>query len=158
MPGVHCDRRLLSAHELAPSSYELTGYASSKPYEVIVLWRGCRGRLYRLYAPDDTENLRSGERSHVGELADPSIACVDGGLVPEHTSTTLASIAWNLRYCLTDVEANPNSSTGSRDDNGGRLDISAEAQRKAGRRIDSFSKIARSQTRSSRERRRSTKC
>jgi len=60
MPGVHRDRRLLSAHELAPSSYELTGYASSKPYEVIVLWRGCRGRLYRLYAPDDTENLRSG--------------------------------------------------------------------------------------------------
>jgi hypothetical protein len=87
----------------------------------------CRSRLYGLYAPDHTEDLRSGERSHVGELADPSIACVDGWVVPEHTFATLAFIAWNLRCRPTDVEANPNSSIGSRNDNGGRLDISAEA-------------------------------
>jgi hypothetical protein len=105
---------------------------------VIVLWRSCRGRLYGFYAPDDTEDLRSSERNHVGERADPSIACVDGGLVLEHTLAAPAFIAWSVRCRPADVEANPNSSIGSRHDNGGRLDISAEAQRKAGRRIESL--------------------
>jgi hypothetical protein len=138
MPGVHCGERLLSARELAPSPHRLTGLASSRPYAVIVLWRSCRGRLYGFYAPDDTEDLRSSERNHVGERADPSIACVDGGLVLEHTLAAPAFIAWSLRYRPADVEANPNSSIGSRHDNGGRLDISAEAQRKAGRPIESL--------------------
>jgi hypothetical protein len=158
MPGVHCGQRLLSARELLPWPYRFTGHASSKPYEVIVLWRSCRGRLYRLYAPDDTEYLRSGERSHVGELADPSIACVDGGRVLEQTLAALAFVARSLRGCPTNVEANPNSSIGSHDGNGSQLDISAEAQRKAGRRIEFPFKNCRSHTRSWCERRRSTKC
>lgn len=149
MPGVRRGQRPLSAHELARSPHRLTGLASSRLYEAIVLWRSYRGRLYELYAPDDTDDLRSSERSRVGEPTDPSIAY---GLVPGHMLATLAFIAWNLRCRLTDVEANPNSSTGSRDDNAGRLDISIEAQRKAGRRIEFlFKKIAGSQTRSSRE-------
>jgi hypothetical protein len=132
--GVRRGYRLFSARKLAPSLYRLPGHASSKPYEVIVLWRSYRGRLSRLYARDDTEDLRSGVRSAVGELADPSIARVDGRLVPEHTLA--AAITRSLQCCPTDVEANPNSSIGSRDDNDGRLDISAEAQREADRPIE----------------------
>jgi hypothetical protein len=85
MPGVRRGRRLLSGCELAPSRYRLTAHDSSEPFQVVVRWCGCRGRLYGFYAPDDAADLRSGERSHVEELADPSIACVDGSLPPEHT-------------------------------------------------------------------------
>jgi hypothetical protein len=63
MRGVSPGERVLYARELVPSPYRLTGHASSKPFEVAVPWRSCRGRLCRLYAPDDTEYLRSGVRS-----------------------------------------------------------------------------------------------
>jgi hypothetical protein len=135
MPGVHCGERPLSARELAPSPRRLTGLASSRPYQVVVLWRSRRGRLCGLCAPDDTEDLRSSERSYVGEWADPSIACVDGGLVLERTLAVPAFIAWSLRCRPADVEANPSSSIGSRHYNRSRLDFSAKAQR--GRRIES---------------------
>jgi hypothetical protein len=134
MGGVRRGEWLFSARKPSPSPspYRLPGHASSKPHEVIVLWRSRRSRLCRLYTPDDTEDLRWGERNH----ADPNIAYVDGGVVPEHTLATLAFVVWSVRCCPTDVEANPSSSIGSRDDNGSRRDISAEAKRKTGRRIE----------------------
>jgi hypothetical protein len=107
MRGVRRGARLFSACKLTPSPYRLPGHASSRPHEVIVLWRSSRSRLCRLYAPDDTDDLRSGERSDAGQLADPNIAYANGGLVPEHTLATPAFMAWNVRCCPTDVEANP---------------------------------------------------
>ena len=97
MRGVSRGERLLYARELTPSPYRLTGHASSKHFEVAVPWRSCPGRLYRLYAPDDTEYLRSGERSHVGELArtPASRASMEGGVF-EQTLAAPAFVAGSL--------------------------------------------------------------
>jgi hypothetical protein len=138
MRGVRRGRGLFSVRELAPLPYRLPGYASSKPYEVTVLWGSCRSSLCRLYAPDDIEDLRSGERSHVGEPASPSVACVDGGA--DHTLVAIASIAQPVRGCPAYLEANPNNSIRSCDDKGSCIDTSAEAQPKAGHHVESLFK------------------